>query len=507
MDENNADNSPVNKTYLQAPLMIPMPMTYLPQLTFFSSVATLSSVAALWLFPYQGWAISYRSFSDSQQSIGQAAGESLSPNSLLLAQQLPSGDTNQVSPGFSPSIDPLPPDPPQPIPVPQSPDPSPVLPPSAPSPNPPASPSPTPTGPTVPVESIQVLGSTIFDQEDFAAIVEPLQGRDVTLEELRQAADAITQSYLNEGYLNSRAILVNQEVVEGQVVIQVIEGRIGEIVVEGTERLRDRYIRRRIALGTKVPLRTDQLEDQLRLLRSDPLLDNIEASLRAGEGLGASTLLVRVTEADPLFGSFSVDNYSPPSVGSERTGVFLGHRNLTGLADRLSIAYDRTTRGGSDVVDFNYQVPVNPMEGSIQFRTVIERNEIVQEPFDLFDIEGESEQYEVTFRQPLVRSPREEFAVSLGFSYRDSETLAFAFDPAEPVGIGADSDGNIRTSVFRLARTMYGVILKGPGHCDRNLTSALAYSMPPSTIKLLTVSFLVGWGKLSGFSASATTIC
>ncbi|NET50593.1 MAG: ShlB/FhaC/HecB family hemolysin secretion/activation protein, partial [Merismopedia sp. SIO2A8] len=280
----------------------------------------------------------------------------------------------------------------------------------------------------------------------------------VTLEELRQAADAITQLYLNRGYLTSRAILASQNIVGGQVTIQVIEGRIGDIQVEGTERLRERYVRRRIALGANVPLRTDQLEDQLRLLRSDPLLENVEASLRAGESLGESTLIVRVVEADPLVGSISVDNYSPPSVGSERTGVALAHRNLTGLADTFSASYNRTTRGGSHVFDLNYRLPVNPMEGTVQLRTVFERNQVLQEPFDEFDIEGESERYEVSFRQPVVRSPREELAFSAGFSYRDGQTLAF---DRIPIGLGANDDGETRTSVFRLGQEYVRRDVKG----------------------------------------------
>lgn len=348
--------------------------------------------------------------------------------------------------------DPSRPDPPPPLTVPPIPGVPPLLPPNPSDPSPSSLPPSTPTGPTLQVQSVQVLGSTIFDAEDLAPILDPLAGREVTVTELQQTADAITQLYINQGYLTSRAILVNQEVVDGQVTIQVIEGRIGEIIVEGTERLGDRYIRNRVALGTKVPLRPAQVEDQLRLLRANPLLENIEASLRAGDELGESRLIVRVEEADPLFGSFSVDNYSPPSVGSERIGLSLAHRNLTGLGDTLAISYTRSTRGGSHGLDLNYQIPLNPMEGSIQFRTVFERNRVLQEPFAVFEIKGQSERYEVTMRQPLVRSPRQEFALSLGFSYRDGETLAFFVDPPESVGIGADSGGDTRTSVFQLGQ-------------------------------------------------------
>ncbi|MGJ3246674.1 MAG: ShlB/FhaC/HecB family hemolysin secretion/activation protein [Elainellaceae cyanobacterium] len=304
--------------------------------------------------------------------------------------------------------------------------------------------------PTLAVTRIDVIGSTVLDDEDFAPITEPLEGETVTLEQLQQVADSITQLYLNDGYLTSRAVLVDQVVDDGVVRIQVIEGRLAEIQVDGNQRLNDGYIRRRIELGSKVPLRTDQLEDQLRLLRADPLLENVEASLRAGDRIGESILIVRVTEADPIVGEVRVDNYSPPSVGSERTGLDLGYQNLTGIGDFIGFSYDRTTPGGADIIQFTYRAPVNPMNGTLQLRTIIDRNEVIQEPVSEFDIEGESERYEISFRQPLIRSPREEFALSAGFGYRDGQTFLLG----EPFGfgIGPDEDGISRTSVFRFGQ-------------------------------------------------------
>jgi hemolysin activation/secretion protein len=99
-------------------------------------------------------------------------------------------------------------------------------------------------------------------------------------------------------------------------------------------------------------------------LRIDPLFKNIEASLRAGSGVGQSILVVRVTEANPLEASLGVDNYSPPSVGSERLGVNLRYRNVTGLGDEIAGSYYHTTTSGADIFDFSYRVPLNAMNGT-----------------------------------------------------------------------------------------------------------------------------------------------
>lgn len=289
-------------------------------------------------------------------------------------------------------------------------------------PAPPPTPAPDSTTRT-PVERIEVVGSTIFDETDFAPITQPAAGQSLTVDELRAIADRITQLYLDAGYITSRAVLAEQVVSEGVIQIRVIEGSLERIDVEGNRRVNDSYIRSRVRLGAATPLNQIDLEEQLRLLRLDPLFENVEASLRAGSGLGQSVLTVRVDEADPLVANFNIDNYSPPSVGGERFGVTAGYRSLTGLGDDLSVSYARSFEGGSNVFDFSYRIPLNPLNGTLELRAAPSNYEIVDGITDDLDIEGDAELYELSFRQPLIRSTREEFALSLGFTYRDGETL------------------------------------------------------------------------------------
>ncbi|MEH2180711.1 ShlB/FhaC/HecB family hemolysin secretion/activation protein [Nostoc sp.] len=302
------------------------------------------------------------------------------------------------------------------------------------------------------VRKIQVVCSTVFNESDFNPVVKPFEERDLTLEEIRQAADAVTQLYLNKGYINSRAIPDTQQSItaDGVVVIRVLEGRLTEINIEGTRRLKS-YIRSRIQLGAGIPLNTGKLEEQLKLLRLDPLFKNVEARLRPTGNVGQSILVVRVEEANPLTGSLGVDNYSPPSIGAERLGVELRDRNLIGMGDELAGSYYHTLSGGSDVFDFSYQVPVNAMNGKVQIRAAFYRNEITEPPFDAFGIKANQDLYEINYRQPLIRSPKEEFALSLGFTYQDGQT--FLFDNlATPFGIGPDVNGVSRTSIIKFGQ-------------------------------------------------------
>jgi hemolysin activation/secretion protein len=299
------------------------------------------------------------------------------------------------------------------------------------------------------IETINVTGSTIFSQEQFAPIVDPLIGNRVTRSQLLETVRGITQLYLEEGYLTSRAVLVEDTLNTGNIEIRVLEGRLSGIEIEGTQRLNPEYIRSRIALASQGILNTGQLEDQLRLLRANPLLDSVGANLKAGENIQESILVVRVQEANPWINRASVDNYSPPSVGSEEGTLNLGHRNLTGNGDSIQLSYSRTIQGGAEDLDFNYTVPINAKNGTIQLRTAFGRNEVIEDEFEDLDIEGDFDLVELSYRQPLVRTPREEFALSLGFTYQRGETF-FLGEP-QTFGFGPE-DGISRTSVIKFGQ-------------------------------------------------------
>lgn len=300
------------------------------------------------------------------------------------------------------------------------------------------------------VSRIEIVGNTVLPGDQLIEVTQPLEGRDVTVAALIQAADDITQLYINSGYITTQAVLVEQDIVDGVVTIEVQSGQLSDIEVEGLSHLRTDYVTSRLQRGDRTPLNVNAIEEQLRLLRTNPLIDDISGRLEPSEIEGASVLNVEATEADPWDIGISIDNYSPPSVGSERLGAYIAHNNLSGWGDRLSVRYYHTTSGGSDSWDFGYQLPVNAMDGTLSLQAAFDQYEVTQGDF-AGDIEGETERYAISFRQPLILSLREEFALSAGFSYRSGQT--FLGNIPAGFGFGPDPDTGIsRTSVFKFGQ-------------------------------------------------------
>ncbi len=299
---------------------------------------------------------------------------------------------------------------------------------------------------TVFIEKFAIVGSTVFTPEELAVVLEPFTGRKVSFTELLSAQQAIDKLYIDNGYITSGTFLPPQQITNGIVTIEVIEGAVEEIRLQGLDRLDADYVRSRLEIATKPPLQQAKLLNALQLLQLDPLIENLAAELSAGTRTGTSILELELTEADPFDLILSFDNFRAPSVGTNRLQATATHRNLLGFGDRFNIGY-LNTEGSDSLNDLNYTLPVNARNGTLNFRLNFTDSTIIEEPFDQFDIESENTTYEFTFRQPLLQKPNQEAAIGLTFA-RNESALTLA---GEPVALsrGADANGETNISALR----------------------------------------------------------
>ena len=298
---------------------------------------------------------------------------------------------------------------------------------------------------TVLVKKFVVKGSTVFTTEELARVLKPYTLRRLSFPELLAAQQEIDRLYLENGYFTSGTVLPPQKLDDGIITIEIIEGTLDEINITGLERLKPGYVRSRIAKATQAPLNRDSLLNALQLLQLDPLIANLSAELTAGTTISSSILELNLEEADPFDFTLAYDNFRSPSVGTDRRRVSLTHRNLVGLGDRISVGY-LNTDGSNSLNDFNYTLPINANNGTIGFRLGYTDSEIIEDPFEQFNIESENTQYEFTYRQPLLQKPTEDLALSFSFSRNDSFTSA----DGEPLQLSRGSEVNGETDISAL---------------------------------------------------------
>ncbi|NES85239.1 MAG: ShlB/FhaC/HecB family hemolysin secretion/activation protein [Moorea sp. SIO2B7] len=296
------------------------------------------------------------------------------------------------------------------------------------------------------IKRFNIIGSTVFSQEKLAEITDPFLNQPISLPRLFKLRSEITKLYDQEGYVNSGAYIPPQELEDGIVSIQIIEGELEDIIVKGLSRLNSNYIKSRLAIATKKPLNVRRLLQALQMLRLDPLIANISAELSAGVEPGESLLEVTVTEADTFSTQITLDNGRSPSVGSFRRRPQIREGNLLGLGDALEFNYTNTD--GSDTFDVSYTLPINPRNGTLRLAYGTTSSEVIEPPFDEIDIDSESRFYEITLRQPVFQTPTEEVAIGITGSRQESETSIL--DTPFPLSAGADDEGRTRINAIRL---------------------------------------------------------
>ena len=275
-----------------------------------------------------------------------------------------------------------------------------------------------------------------------------LKYRTATFEDLVCLRSQITQLYLNSGYVTSGAFLANnQNLSDGIVTIQVVEGELEEIVITGLERLQENYLRSRLKLAAQKPLNKDDLETGLQLLILNPLFKTVDAELTAGQKTGSNVLLLDVQQANSFTASIGVDNYRAPSIGEFQGSVNFAHGNLFEFGDRLSAQYGFTE--GLDIYNFSYAVPWNAYDGTLGFRFDQSKSGIIEEEFRDLDIDSNTKTYSVDLRQPLTRNPNQEFTLGFGLDIRRRST-SLGNEPFS-FAMGAE-DGQSNTTVLRFSQ-------------------------------------------------------
>jgi hemolysin activation/secretion protein len=279
--------------------------------------------------------------------------------------------------------------------------------------------------------------------------------------QLLQIASQVADFYAQEGYRTSGAVIsIPQETQQrrkGIVTIQVIEGKLEAIQVREidskTRRRLDGYVEARLGAEVGEPLNVDRTLEALQLLQLDPVIESISARLAAGSQQGSSVLEVDYLEADTFNAFINLNNARSPNVGSFQREVGINTTNLTGFADSLWLSYINTD--GSDALNLGYEVPITTSNGTLRFDFILNDNRVIEPPLDDIDDDGnepditsEFSSYELTFRQPIIRSIDEQTfrELALGFtaSFRDNQVLILD----GPLSLSADEEG--RTKVFAL---------------------------------------------------------
>lgn len=192
--------------------------------------------------------------------------------------------------------------------------------------------------------------------EESAAFI----GQCLGVESLKRLRDHLTLRLLARGYITSRVIYPQQNLASGQLLIELLPGRVAEI----------RYTDKPIGLpwfplATKTGdlLNQRDLDQALENFRRLPSQADARIEIVPGDALGESDLKLTPGQGGRVRGGISLDNSGSKNTGKVQLSASLAIDSPLGLYDSLALSYNtnanaRNSTLGSRASGVQWSVPI-----------------------------------------------------------------------------------------------------------------------------------------------------
>jgi hemolysin activation/secretion protein len=272
------------------------------------------------------------------------------------------------------------------------------------------------------LKDVLVEGATHYPAEVLRGLYDKLLGKEVSVAEVFEVANAMELRYRQDGFVTSRVLVPEQVVSDGRFRIRVIEGYVAELVFQGDAGPASAALDQLMAgLTAQRPIRLAEVERRLLLANDLPGL-SVKAGLEpSATAQGGSVLVVRTERRDRDL-STSIDNRATPYVGGHQLtaqGTWFG---LGPRADRMAVSLRSSLPvGRMTSVGLNYEAVVNSGGSTLGLSLSNSRSQPKLELAAL-NIQSQVNSLVGTWAQPLKRSREENLRSVVQLEWRDVRT-------------------------------------------------------------------------------------
>lgn len=182
-------------------------------------------------------------------------------------------------------------------------------------------------------------GATLVPKEQLETETRTFVGARKTFADVQRALETVERAYSAAGWSAVQVVLPEQELERGEVRFQIVEARVGRVVVEGNKFFDEANVRASVpALTPGRAPNINAIARNLRVANENPA-KQAQVLLRSGREEATVDAVLRVVDEDPVKRSVTVDNSGSPTTGRLRVGFGLQNANLTGHDDVLSLQY------------------------------------------------------------------------------------------------------------------------------------------------------------------------
>lgn len=283
------------------------------------------------------------------------------------------------------------------------------------------------------VDRFRIIGFDAISEDRLQAPLAPFLGQELTLADIYRAADLLTRVYADAGYALSFAIVPAQDVNQGVVTLQVVEGSVDGLEIQlksgaglvGETRLTDMIRRRFTPLIKRGPVTVDELERAI-LTSGDLGGMDVSVVVRPSETTpGAANLLV-VVDLDSVQVEAQFDNRIRDNLGARRYRAGITGNSLIIPGDQLVLDARATLPTDGFISGFaQYSAPLTDagLMATVSYSRA--RSRAVRGFLSILDFEGQEEVVRAGLSYPLWRTRNSSLTVGLEGTAINSDSGIF----------------------------------------------------------------------------------
>lgn len=250
------------------------------------------------------------------------------------------------------------------------------------------------------VQRLQVTGMHAYSAAELVKLTNFKPNSELTLSDLNAMATTIANYYHENGYFVAQAYLPAQDIENGVVSINVVEGQYGKVIVRNQTNLSNGLVDSQLkGINSGDVITHAPLESRLLLL-SDIAGVNISSTLAPGATAGTSDLIVDVNPAPRINGSIDADNAGNRYTGEARIGATVNVNNLAGHGDVASLRV-LTSGKGLNYAKAAYQMQFAKATAGVAYSLLDYK---LDKEFESLDAKGDAKVASVYGSYPLIRS-------------------------------------------------------------------------------------------------------
>ena len=265
------------------------------------------------------------------------------------------------------------------------------------------------------IRKVNVVGVTVLSNKEIDEIISDFQNKEMTGKEMQRCADQISDAYSLNGYITSYVYIDPSKLNEGILEIKSVEGKVGNIKIEG-----NRYFSTRI-YEERIDLKKGDIFN-LKLLKNNAYRTSkhpdrkVIPKVQPQDTLESTDVVISVKDKLPLHALFDFDNYGSENILYKRyKNVPFIHNNITGHDDSLSLKAQFAESDAQLILDADYFLPLNNKWKWELYIMPLKRENYYYANDEDIDLEKNARKWYTYLYQTVFSEPNRELIFNYGF--------------------------------------------------------------------------------------------